>query len=347
MSSSIHPAQNPSSRNPAGFCPASRTIYPTQGPLRRGFRGASFPALGRPRVENPAPCTFPERKFVLRLSNCGLLSFGSSDNAPSRPVSSRTKAWNSHDSTGAMAETETKNVEKRGIRQALKKWKEKLKRDKKTTPVPTPVTVNEDPTTTTTTTPPPAMLFAPTTQTTIMSPADPRNRRASPPSTLRKPIYSRRNTAPADFFKRSSSAPVATASPPTNTLPKSRVRLSLRLSKRNSSAPLPRIANTSPARPILSVTNPEPPPSEHSAQRAIPQSTTATDIASQPNHDTEKLVKAAEVVRRDKRKEWPDLSCQGEQEGKLKRLQREEEERVRMGRDDLIGIASVNVGKFP
>ncbi|KAF2791351.1 hypothetical protein K505DRAFT_326910 [Melanomma pulvis-pyrius CBS 109.77] len=82
-----------------------------------------------------------------------------------------------------------------GLRKALRRWREKLKRDphtKSSTPSSTrPHTPAQPPI------PIPAILFTPTTQTIISSPADPRN---SPPTTLKKLRLARRNTAPAGYF---------------------------------------------------------------------------------------------------------------------------------------------------
>ena len=108
-------------------------------------------------------------------------------------------------------------------------------------------------------TPSPALVFAPTTETIITSPFDPRNRprvdsaTSSPQSTLRKrPPKTRRNTAPADYFPSNpekeemqrAMSPVSTitttitATAPAKKRHRYRLSLSHRSSLSNISAPL-------------------------------------------------------------------------------------------------------------
>ncbi|KAF2658076.1 hypothetical protein K491DRAFT_713848 [Lophiostoma macrostomum CBS 122681] len=108
--------------------------------------------------------------------------------------------------------------------------------------------------------PSPALVFAPTTETIITSPFDPRNRprvdsaTSSPQSTLRKrPPKTRRNTAPADYFPSNpekeemqrATSPVSTitttitaTAPPKKRHHRYRLSLSQRSSLSNISSPL-------------------------------------------------------------------------------------------------------------
>jgi len=77
-----------------------------------------------------------------------------------------------------------------GLRKALRKWRERLKRD--------PVSRSTDSSSPPPPPPPvPPLLFVPTTTTQIHSPADPRN---YPPTAMKRLRMARRNTAPADYF---------------------------------------------------------------------------------------------------------------------------------------------------
>ncbi|KAF2121927.1 hypothetical protein BDV96DRAFT_134007 [Lophiotrema nucula] len=207
--------------------------------------------------------------------------------------------------------------EKRGLRQAIRKWREKRKAKKATTTVTVTsiaTTMSPQSTSNAAPVPAPAALFAPTTETTIHSPADPRNRRASPPSTIKKPRNTRRNTAPANFWAQP--GPTTTITTTANTSPdfaattnRLRSRLSLRrFSSQHLSQVQPQSQSQTlhPVRPILSQTPSAPAPHDHQNRRATLQSTTASEIAAQTQHDAAKLVAAAEVIRRDKPKDWLD-----------------------------------------
>ncbi|KAF2466702.1 uncharacterized protein BDR25DRAFT_305931 [Lindgomyces ingoldianus] len=225
-----------------------------------------------------------------------------------------------------MVNLTTTTPTRKGLRIILRKWRERLKKEKKSGTqgqaqaqaqaqaiVHVPQTSGAPP-------PPPA-LFPATTTTTIISTAPDSKSPAASRTTLRKPTNPRRNTAPADFF----SAFSRTVSP-TNVTSKSRFRTSI--SKRLSIQPFSSSPTNVPSTGApLSPTPSAPLPHEHPNNRNTFQFTTAAEIAAQAQHDAEKLVEAVEVIRRDKPKDWMDPGWR-EKEAKLKA---EEEELMRAG----------------
>ncbi|PSN62588.1 hypothetical protein BS50DRAFT_591867 [Corynespora cassiicola Philippines] len=244
-----------------------------------------------------------------------------------------------------------------GIRKALRKWKDLLKGDttKKTPPMargarPPPAPA---PAATTAAAPPssvapslsspsssrdgttsplpshrpvpaPAALFAPTTQTIISSPADPRNRRrphASPPSTLKKlPPNPRRNTAPADLFSHPNHSTATPVSIPMNTITttitatqqqphkgharrSSRLRLSLSRRESGSKSPPPPLSSMMTSGSASGSASGR---TSRTSSRATLHSADVAEQGMRWGKDAGTLIKTAEVVRRERRKGWAE-----------------------------------------
>lgn len=161
----------------------------------------------------------------------------------------------------------------------------------------------------------------------------------------------RRNTAPADYFSNANTSnnPEAETVVPLNTItttitalaapPKNRPRYRLSLSKRSSIQHPPPRPLLAPA-PLVSPAPSAPNPLEHEDRRATFQYTTAAEIAARTEQDKEMLVKAAEVIRRDKPKDWLDPQWREKEARELeeKRKERETEMEaagnVKLGRDE-------------
>ncbi|KAF2176354.1 hypothetical protein K469DRAFT_700078 [Zopfia rhizophila CBS 207.26] len=147
--------------------------------------------------------------------------------------------------------------------------------------------------------------FPPTTTTTITSPATPNHPQLPTSASNPKPPKSRRNTAPADYFTTSKSR--------------------FRLSKRSSVLP----SSTQPLSPIPSA----PLPHDHPNRSATFTFTTAPEIAAQTNHESERVVEAAAVIRRDKPKDWLNPNW------------RAEDAKTRQEAGEMLRASSVNSGK--
>ena len=157
-------------------------------------------------------------------------------------------------------------------------------------------------------------------------------------SSAARPLASRRNTAPADYFPKPASAPVGI---PLNTIttaisaaqPRETFRRRSRLSILKRSSVQPSVgrpidsAHTSfsPISPSPSAPN----PTSHAERRATFQFTTAAEVAARTKIDEERLKSAVDVIRRDKPKDWFDP-------GWRERERAEEERRKLIERDMLL-----------
>ncbi|KAF2018489.1 hypothetical protein BU24DRAFT_171937 [Aaosphaeria arxii CBS 175.79] len=268
--------------------------------------------------------------------------------------------------------------EKKGFRRSLRKWRDRMKSQKKiatTSTSPSLARHNEQtssqqqqreaPITTSQTVNP----FPPTTQTIISSPLDRRSSQASSPAILpSKPFATRRNTAPADYFSsQPTSATSKTAVAPINSITTTisantpakkglRSRLSASFSSSSATAaasvartsspvPPPTSTSTSSRRSSIrpqpiSPTPSAPNPVDHPNRRATFQFTTAAEIAAQTKLDSEKLKAAAEVIRRDKPKDWMDPAWRDKEDREVARLKKVMEEE---GND--VGVAPLRASK--
>ncbi|KAF2007996.1 hypothetical protein P154DRAFT_13689 [Amniculicola lignicola CBS 123094] len=259
---------------------------------------------------------------------------------------------------------------RKSFRRSLRKWRDKLRRDKpaQTPPsrpstagpslsTPTPIAPHATSTSTPISPPssstpippappdqlpPAALIFKPTTQTTIHSPADPRNRkRISSAPQISRPFHDRRKTAPADFFALSGIAgsdggvKTTISSPAAGTLnPKSRFRLSI--SKRSSryiptilerpASGTPSTTTSTSSRPPISTTTSSPAPADHANRRVTLQATTASEMAAKLESEKERLESAAEVIRRDKPKDVLDPGRGDKEDIDAETVLREKEE---------------------
>jgi exonuclease VII large subunit len=137
---------------------------------------------------------------------------------------------------------------------------------------------------------------------------------------------------------------------------KQRLRYRLSLSKRSSyqpvaSPPFPASPVSSPPNtiPLASPTPSAPNPAEHEDRRATFQFTTAAEIAAKIKADEEKLAQAAEVIRRDKPKDWLDPGWREREEKERERVlaekKLEEDQLLEAEKRDAEAVAGVRIGR--
>lgn len=201
---------------------------------------------------------------------------------------------------------------KTGLRTVLKKWKEMMKMPKKGSPTQDDV---QRPKTSPATTPVPAesSVSLSTVRTSSMPPSrqNPSGNAQNPSqSSATRPLASRRNTVPADYFPKPASAPVGipmntitttiSAAQPRDT---SRRRSRLLIMKRSSTQPSldrpPAFAPTS----YTPFSHPSAPnPASHTDRRATFQFATAAEVAARI--DEERLRSAVDIRLKEKPQDW-------------------------------------------
>lgn len=187
-----------------------------------------------------------------------------------------------------------------------------------------------------TTTPTPVPVSVPANRTVFTAPSSivPSRQNSSasaqkpPPSSAARPLASRRNTAPADYFPKQASTPVGI---PINTItttisaarPRetSRRRSRLSILRRSSTQQLfePPSSSASPSFTPISPAPSAPNPSSHTDRRATFQFTTAAEVAARTRLDEERLKSAVDVIRRDKPKDWFDPGWRDRERAEEKR----------------------------
>ncbi|KAH7401503.1 hypothetical protein BKA66DRAFT_107934 [Pyrenochaeta sp. MPI-SDFR-AT-0127] len=237
----------------------------------------------------------------------------------------------------AMVTVQKTDKKKKGLRRALKKWRDGLKTNNKPLSPPLRASTTAPQISTPVGTPTPSVqlppagqpqadgvaLFKPTTQTHIHSPLDKRNKTSnssSPASTLRRSVLgSRRNTAPADYFALSTVGPSERKDPWSDIVaptaetverPTKQSRRSSKLrfsfSKRASvvQQQTPTVTRTITPQPLISPVPSAPSPAGHENGHCTFQYTTAAEIAALAKANEESLVDASEVIKRDRPKDW-------------------------------------------
>ncbi|OAL54903.1 hypothetical protein IQ07DRAFT_640371 [Pyrenochaeta sp. DS3sAY3a] len=286
---------------------------------------------------------------------------------------------------------DAKKEENRGLRKAFRKWKDGLKSSNHKSPSQSPPSsINPPQPQVPAKAPsikfaqiPPAgspptvegvALFKPTTQTTIHSPLDKRNKPSislTSSASLRKSyLGSRRTSAPADYF-----GPAATAGggipsfaetaalehgkPPTALHSRRSSRLRFSLSKRSSvlpshpettqSNPSTTISSTprQPSLPLISPALSAPSPEAHTNTHATFHYATAADIAALAAQNEKKLQDAAEVIKRDKPKDWLNPGWREQEKREAESRYRAEQEKLaaeeRAVKKDMDEIAGVKM----